>query len=301
MNINAAALSALFLGMSKAFNDTFKDVPTTYQKIALTVPSTGKYMDYRWLASFPAMSRWVGKKEIAKLKDYSYVLVNENHAATIEVSRDDIEDDQLGIYKPQAEAAAWSAKQLPDELIYEAVNQSFVAKCYDGKPFVATNHPVGKGTASNKGTQKLSAASVAEAEASLGAGMTAMMQFKDDQGRPLNVKPNVLLVPVALRSVAQTLVTTDRLEDGKANPFKGVLEVVVEPRLTSDTAWFLLDTSKAMKPFIYQERKKPTFVQMTNPDSPNVFMEGVFYYGVEARAAAGYGHWQLCYGSDGSA
>lgn len=301
MNVNAAALSAIFLNLSTAYNNTFKDVTTSYQKIAMTVPSTSKFMDYRWLGNFPKMERWVGKKVISKLADYNYVVVNENFAATIEVSRDDIEDDELGIYKPQAESAAWSAKQLPDELVWEAINKAFTAKCYDGKPFIATNHPVGeKESFSNKGTKKLSIESLAKAQGSFGAARTQMMSLKDDKGRPLNVKPNLLVVPVALGDTARALMTVDRLEDGKPNPYKGVCEVHEEPRLTNDDAWFLMDVTKPIKPTIYQERKKPTFVQMTNQDSPNVFMEGVYYFGAEARGAVGYGHPQLIYGSNGT-
>ncbi|WP_151777303.1 Mu-like prophage major head subunit gpT family protein [Acinetobacter brisouii] len=300
MKVNAATISAIFMGMSTVFNKTFADVQTTYQKIAMTVPSSSAYVDYRWLANFPQMKRWIGPKQVTKLSDYKYTIVNEDFAATIEVRRNDIEDDQLGIYKPQAESAAWSAKQLPDELIYELVNQSFTEKCYDGKPFISVNHPVGKSAVSNKGTKKLSIESLAKAQGSFGAARIAMMQFKDDEGRPLNVKPNILLVPVALGDTARALMTVDRLEDGKPNPYKGVCEVVEEPRLTSDSAWFLLDCNKPVKPFVYQERKKPAFVQQTNMDSDDVFNRGVYKFGAEARAAAGFGHWQLAYGSDGT-
>lgn len=300
MKVNAAAISAIFMGMSTVFNKTFAEVQTTYQKIAMTVPSSSAYVDYRWLANFPQMKRWVGSKQVTKLSDYKYTIVNEDFAATVEVRRNDIEDDQLGIYKPQAESAAWSAKQLPDELIYELVNKSFTEKCYDGKPFVSDNHPVGKGTVSNKGKKKLSIESLAKAQGSFGAARIAMMQFKDDAGRPLNVKPSVLLVPVALGDTARALMTVDRLEDGKPNPYKSVCEVVEEPRLTNDDAWFLLDCNKPVKPFVYQERKKPVFVQQTNMDSDDVFNRGVYKFGAEARAAAGFGHWQLVYGSDGT-
>ena len=301
MNVNGAALSAIFLNLSKVYNDTFKEVTTSYQKIAMTVPSSGKYVDYRWLANFPKMERWVAKKVIKKLVEHQYTIVNEKFAATVEVDRDDIEDDQLGIYKPQAESAAWSAKQLPDELVYEAFNKAFTASCYDGKPFISVNHPIGAKTSfSNKGDKKLSIESLAKAQASFGAARTTMMSIKDDQGRPLNVKPNLLVVPVALGDIARALMTVSQLEDGKPNPYKGVCEVLEEARLTNDSAWFLMDTTKPIKPFVYQERKKPTFVQMTNPDSPNVFMEGVFYFGAEARAAAGYGHPHLIWGSTGT-
>ena len=109
MNVTGANLNAIFLNLSKVFNQTFNDVPVEYTDIAMVVPSNGAYIDYRWLANFPQMKEWVGKKHITKLAEYDYVIRNKDYAATIEVRRNDIEDDQMGIYKPQAESAAWSA------------------------------------------------------------------------------------------------------------------------------------------------------------------------------------------------
>ncbi|RSP34202.1 Mu-like prophage major head subunit gpT family protein [Acinetobacter baumannii] len=300
MNVNAANLNAIFLNLSKVFNQTFNDVQVEFPSIAMVVPSNGAYVDYRWLANFPQMKEWIGKKHITKLAEYDYVIRNKDYAATIEVRRNDIEDDQMGIYKPQAESAAWSAKQHPDELVFDAVNKAFTAKCYDGQPMISGSHKVGKLTFSNKGTKKLSIASLTAAQASYGAARTTMMKFKDESGRPLNVKPNVLLVPPALEDIANALMTVDRLEDGKPNPYKGTAKVQVSTRLTDDNAWFLLDNTKPVKPFVYQVRKKPVFVSQTNMDSPSVFMEGVFYFGAEARGAAGYGFWQTVYGSTGT-
>ncbi|CAM0705570.1 TPA: Mu-like prophage major head subunit gpT family protein [Acinetobacter baumannii] len=300
MIVNGANLNAIFLNLSKAFNLTFNDTQVEYPDIAMVIPSNGAYQDYRWLSNFPQMKEWVGKKNIAKLSEYDYVIRNKNYEATIEVLRDNIEDDQLGIYKPQAESAAWSAKQHPDEIVFEAANAVFTAKCYDGQPMVSNNHKVGKTTVSNKGTKKLSIASQEAARASFGAARTAMRKFKDEEGRPLNITPNLLLVPPALEDIANALMTNAQLEDGKPNPYKGTAKVKVSTRLTDDNAWFLLDTTKPVKPFVYQQRKKPVFVQMTSMDSPNVFMEGVFYFGVEARGAGGYGFWQTIYGSTGT-
>jgi len=291
MNVNGAALNAIFLNLKTVFNNTFKDVPVEYPAIAMVVPSNGAYVDYRWLANFPQMKEWIGKKHITKLAEYDYVIRNKDFAATVEVRRNDIEDDQLGIYKPQAESAAWSAKQHPDELVFEAVNNSFTAKCYDGQSMISTSHKVGKTNVSNKGTKKLSIETLAKAQASFGAARTAMRKFKDESGRPLNITPTVLLVPAALEDIANALMTVDRLEDGKPNPYKGTAKVQVSARLTDDNAWFLLDTTKPVKPFVYQVRKKPDFVSQTNMDSPSVYMEGVFYFGAEARGASGYGFW----------
>ncbi|MDH3998904.1 MAG: Mu-like prophage major head subunit gpT family protein, partial [Desulfuromonadales bacterium] len=147
----------------------------------------------------------------------------------------------------------------------------------------------------------LSSATLAAAQASFGAARLAMRKFKDDEGRPLNITPKVLLVPPALEDVATCLMKLDTLEDGSPNPYKDACEVIIDGRLTSDSAWFLLDTTKPVKPFIYQCRTKPSFVHQTDAQSDEVFMRKKFKFGAEARAAGGYGFWQLAYGSDGSA
>ena len=128
-----------------------------------------------------------------------------------------------------------------------------------------------------------------------------MMGYLDEDGRPLGVMPDTLLVPPALYDTAMGLMTADRLEDDKTNIYKGSAKVIETAWLTSATAWFLLDTRQPLKPFIYQERKAPMFVQQTVMDSDSVFLRKEYRYGVECRGAGGYGFWQLAYGSDGTA
>ena len=50
---------------------------------------------------------------------------------------------------------------------------------------------------------------------------------------------------------------------------------------------------------MYQERKAPVFVQQVNPEAEDVFSQKKYKFGAEARAAAGYGFWQLAFGSTG--
>lgn len=305
MIINAANLQNVFINLKTIFNKAFEAAPSFWQKVAMLVPSTSKTNDYKWLANFPRMRKWVGDKTVKALAAFNYTVTNDDWEATVEVDRNDIEDDELGIYAPQAEGAGFSAKQLPDEIVADLINGAFGNKCYDGQYFIDTDHPVTDKngvvqSVSNKGTKKLSAATQAAAIASLGAARTAMMKFTDDEGRPLNITPNILLVPPALGDTANVLAMNDRLEDGKPNPYKGTVTVVIEPRLTSDDAWFLFDTTKPVKPLIYQERKKPVFVQQIDPQADDVFSRKKYKFGAEARAAGGYGFWQLAYGSDGS-
>ena len=62
-------------------------------------------------------------------------------------------------------------------------------------------------------------------------------------------------------------------------------------------AWYLLDTSRALKPLIFQNRKSPEFTLMTRPDDERVFMSGEYRYGVDTRCNVGFGFWQMAYKS----
>ncbi|ANJ73545.1 Mu-like prophage major head subunit gpT family protein [Ralstonia insidiosa] len=63
------------------------------------------------------------------------------------------------------------------------------------------------------------------------------------------------------------------------------------------TGWYLLDTSRMVKPIIYQVRKPYTFVAMDKEDDENVFHRKEFLYGVDARSNVGFGLWQLAFAS----
>lgn len=63
------------------------------------------------------------------------------------------------------------------------------------------------------------------------------------------------------------------------------------------TPWFLLDTSRAVKPLVWQEREKYDFQKATAANDHHVFMTDEYLFGVRARVNAGYGLWQMAYAS----
>lgn len=77
----------------------------------------------------------------------------------------------------------------------------------------------------------------------------------------------------------------------------GVAQSVANTDGGSGTSWFLIDTSKVLKPILYQRRKPFEFVSMTRPTDHNVFMNKQFIYGVDGRSNVGYGFWQFAWGS----
>ena len=65
----------------------------------------------------------------------------------------------------------------------------------------------------------------------------------------------------------------------------------------SGTAWFLMDTSKVLKPIIYQKRRPYAFTPKTSLTDDNVFSRNEFVWGADGRGNAGLGLWQLAYAS----
>lgn len=300
MLVNKTTIAAVFVTLNALFNKAFDAAPALWQNTTMRVPSTTSQNDYAGLSRFPRMQKWLGDKVVKALSAFKYTIVNDDWEATIEVDRNDINDDNLGIYGMQAQDAGFSAKQWPDEIDADLKNNAFTQICYDGQYFYDTDHPVAGNSKSNKSTKALSAATTAAAEASYGLARTAIMTLTDDEGRPLALIPDTLEVPPALETTARLLCENDKLADQSPNPYKGTAEVLVNPRLTSSTAWFLHVTARPIKPFIFQERTAPVFVQQTNPDSDDVFMRKKFKFGVEARGNGGYSLWQLSHGSTGT-
>jgi len=59
--------------------------------------------------------------------------------------------------------------------------------------------------------------------------------------------------------------------------------------------WFLLDTSRPLKPLIFQKRQDYKFVSMVNDQDEFVFNRKEYRYGVDCRVQSGYGFWQYAY------
>ena len=60
----------------------------------------------------------------------------------------------------------------------------------------------------------------------------------------------------------------------------------------SSEAWYLLDLSKSLKPFIMQQREALKMESITKPNSEYVFVNDAYMFGSSWRGAFCYGFWQ---------
>jgi len=61
--------------------------------------------------------------------------------------------------------------------------------------------------------------------------------------------------------------------------------------------WIAMDTKRPLKPMIFQKRQEYNFVRFNSTNDEHVFMQNEYLFGVDTRVNAGFGLWQLAYGS----
>lgn len=283
----------LLPGLRTNFMDGFENANPQWQEVATKVPSTAASETYAWLGQVPRMRKMEGERVPAKLLEYKYTLVNEEYEASIEVKHTDIKDDQTGKFGPLAKQIGESAAMFPDELIFGTLlPNGFTELCYDGQYFFDTDHPVGNTgtTQSNKGTSAFDATSFAAARLQL-------LKMKDDQGRPINANPDLLLVlPEDLRSAGEVVVEAEFLAGGQNNLNYKKARMLVSPWLSDTNNWYLLNTNGVVKPFILQERE---FIKLEalEEGSEGHFWRKINEYGTYWRGNAGYGLYQKAVGN----
>jgi phage major head subunit gpT-like protein len=263
-------------------------------RLVTSVPSSTSQNDYGWMASLPKMREWLGPRQIQNLLAQSYTLKNRTFESTVAVKREDIEDDNLGVYDPLVQEFGRQTALHPQDLVIELMQNGHSLTCYDGQYFFDNDHPVNPKNAA-LGTQiNYVSTGCALSAANYRVRRAAMMSFKDESGRPIGVNPNLLVVPPALEGTGKQIVKADRDAAGASNVDQGTADLLVIPELSgADTTWFLFDTNRIIKPFVFQRRRSPAFVQKTAINEDNVFFDNELVFGADCRDNAGFALWFL--------
>ena len=293
MIINQSNLHGLTTGFSAAFNKALSEVSPDYRDIATVTSSSTAANDYAWLGQISGMKEWIGDREVQHISEYGYTIKNKSFERTIGINRDAIEDDQYGIYTPMFSMMGQEAGEHYNDLVFEMLTKGFTEKCYDEKTFFAADHVSGEKTFSNTSTAALSTESFLTAR-------QAMMSITGDKNKPLKLVPDLLVVSPKNEMVAKKILEAS-LIDGTTNITQNLAKIKVATELSGDNedAWFLLCTKKFLKPIILQIRKKIKFGMLTKDTDMNVFLQKEYLYGCDSRDNAGFGFWQMAYGSTG--
>lgn len=301
MIITQATLDALRTQFTLGFDAAYQNTEVWHTKLASIIPSSAKSNTYGWIIDQTRMREWLGPRVALNLSEHEYVLTNKPFEATIELDRDDIEDDNLGLFAsvtvPQlAEAARKHADELLADML--ALNSGDGPVTFDGLQLFDDAHP----TYDDAGTTYDNKFALALTADNVETVWETMASYTGQSGRPLLVRPTALIVPPQLYRPALEIMNaswTVKAQTNVAgaenvgaaaidNVMKGWMEVIMIPELATDpTRWYCADLSKAMKPLIVQNRRPDQFVTRDNPADPKVFDQKKYSYGVDNRRNVG--------------
>ena len=276
MALDTARTVATLRGLTAKFDNAVKGATPFYPTLCTTVPSRGADEDYGFLGSMPGVREWLGDRVFNSLRGARYSLVNKKWESSILIEKDDIDDDRLGMYNLSFSQLGVEAAHHPDELLFDIVTGGESAECFDGQNFFDTDHLWGdSGSQSNDLTYNAAdpnAVTEAEFRAAYEQAATTMIQYKRDNGKPMNrptFSPNnglVLVLPPQLREVASKALLKEFINSGESNVVMDKpSRIITIPYLTSGVKFYLFDTSKPLKPFVFQARK-PLARQMKGMD-----------------------------------
>lgn len=290
--IDKAKLAAFNVSVTTAFNKALADAAKPWRTFAMEIQSVTDSENYAWLGDIPVVKEWVSDRSFQALKAYQYLIRNKDWEAGLQIDRNDLEDDKLGMYLPKIQDLAMAPERHYMSLIASLFASGFTALSYDGLAFFSTTHASG----SNKGTGVLNATN-------FDLAVAAMMQVKnDEQTEYLDIRPTHLVVPPQLRATARSIVEAEIAASGASNLNFRAVNLHVEPRLAADaTKWYLLDLSRPIKPFILQIRRAFQLISFDDERQHEAaFMSKKFRYSIDGRDNAGYGLHHLAWGSDGT-
>lgn len=214
----------LFVAMNASYTAGISAAKPQWNMIATEIPSTGAANYYGWMKDIPGIKEWVSDRQLVAMGAHGYAIENKTWETSITVTRENIEDDQIGIYSPIAQKFGEDVALFPDELAFTLLKNGFSTLCWDGQNFFDTDHPL--------------------------------------DTTPASTYSNVIGNPA-----------TD----------------VGEP-------WFVLDTSKVIKPIIYQLRRPFAFKNM-NPNEEYTWFNNKMAAGTDGRCNVGFGLPQTAIGS----
>lgn len=276
-------------GVKTEFFNAYNTAPAgLYEQITTEVPSEKAEEVYARLGANPRLREWRDERAPKALLEHGFTIKNKDREATIEVDKNALDDDQYGQVIVRARTMGAGVKADYDYILSGIIEEGHTTLCYDGQNYFDTDHSEGEsGTQSNYTSTGL-ALTIPNAKTVI----SAMQLYKDDRGRLAGINPTHIMVPTALEWTAREIFDPQGTGDTNANTsLKGRLKVVVNPRLTSTTARYVMDLSKAVKPFIYQNRKPLT----RDEDDTKLFNKKVIQMGVYARFAFGYCDRRLSY------
>ncbi len=256
--------------------------------------STGKGISHSFTDALKGLEEWIDDREMTKLGEQTFFVENKSYAGGVEIDRDDLEDDLLGqlIHRIRDLATKYWLHRIKE--LETLLNAGYLTTIWDGKKFFANDHVLADSDSVNDNL-----ANLAMSEENVKTVITQLKNMKDSQGELLKLRPTHLLYGNDLEWTAEDILKQARQASGEDNVLRGKMQSLQLSGMDA-TTWAVVDLSRTLKPFMFQNRRKPQFTEVTNPESEEVFKRKKFMWGTDYRGRSFYAFYQTMVWSAGS-
>lgn len=282
IEVNSENLKALDLSIKTTFKTTKDNLQNAegYKNYAEVVPSTTKVHGILTLTDAPGMREFKDERIPGTISDVLYQVTHRKWESTINVKREDIEDDNIGYIPAAVKKMTVKSKKHYSVLASAALRNGFTEKMSDGVAFFHTSRSNVLGASNDK--KSLDATNFALA-------VEKIETAKGLDGEVLGLTATKLIVGPKQRAKALAILNKETLANGESNVNYKAVDLFVDPYFGDSLDWFVLAGGEGNMPIAILERVKADKVVAKNDlNSDRAFDADVFAWGLRGRYDAGY-------------
>jgi len=282
---------------------SFTETPAFVEPVArVQVVNTGSVKVIGTLCN-TQMREWLGERVIKDISHKAFEVTVKDYENTVGVPVNDFEDDNWNLYTPHFASMGQEAAHLRSRLVAGILEGTDAATGYDSKKLADDAHPSPDPESSSTFDNSVTTAlSITAYE----AARVYFASLVDDSGNPAGFVPTHIVVKEggsADIAATELFESTHIYEDSimKPNPYKGKVQVIRNPYLSSSTYWALLCLNRVEKPvLLYPRYPQPKFTAINTDNTEEVFLRNKFLFGTKYRIVAAVGLWMTAYISTGA-
>jgi len=326
--ITPAGFNLFITTVNTSIGQVYSDatIPEFHKAIATETPCASTQMVFGWTGMLPKMRIWQGSRVVVQPYPQTYTVIPVPLELTVSIDRFHLDDDQMGIYYRTLPDQARQVRRQPDLMMRDMIENAgaftgTIQNGMDGLTFFNSAHPVdlyssAAGTYSNdlgSGGQTINGVLVGGlfGVTSIATMAEYMMRLKGEDGEPLGIYPDTVMVPPALMlesnlvlreaSFAPPAWGTITGQVGAAdNPLlRFGIKPLVNFYLNSATKFYMLDTTKSYRPFQRVVREPYRMAPRVSENDPVVFDTHHYLWGWWGRETPAWGYSFLALRSGG--
>jgi len=259
----------LLPGLTDVFYNTYTELPEQFTKVFKMDTSNKQQETMYGMGAFESWGQRVNDTDNVTYQKIGEGLLrsvtHNEFASGFAIGKRLYEDELYKVINKMPEDLARAGRSKVETDAALILNNAFATTTqYDSVYLCSASHPYegGKaGTQSNLITGALS-------DATLKQAITSMRNILDNGGKKVVYMPDMLIVPPELEWLAIELTKSTNktgTSDNDINSLAGRLKVFVYDYLTSDTAWFVMDSKRHGLNFFW--RVKPEFGRSNDSDN----------------------------------